>query len=498
MKGCFILQRRFVYIGHEIAQQLMAQGSMDAACAYVQGRDGLTFLTEQNTIAYSELLLDEDIHNGYRDEVLDLEYLRALEKRVGIPTLWQYINPDRIVRSNQLVREYPYDTPQYSHEDMLRMVQVHAKRIEAFLDAEKPDFLFTAQPGAIGTVLLYHLARERGIKTLVVMFPGVEESTCLSERYDRLTFVEESVERHRTKSLEQVPCVKEATTFIKSFRTKPRSYSQVYDAVPPPIRSAHFRFLLPQRLVQSVKVLFDVYATWKTQRRDYTAIHPVHHIIDRVRRKVRVLVGSDDFYEPVPSDASFAFFPLHLEPEVALTLLSPFLSDQLVAVRLAAQSLPVGYKLVVKEHPQMAGFRPRSFFRELRKIPNVIVANPHVRALDIIPRADLIITIAGTAGFESTLLKKPVVTFGETFYEALSFVKRSDVPSELPALIRSQLDDFRFDDEELTRFVAAILEESARADVPYLWTLESDTDKKKQGLAPFVQLVAHKIKSVDD
>lgn len=423
-----------------------------------------------------------------------MDFLQDLEKRIGIPTLWQYINVDRIVRSGQLVREYPYDTPSYTHEEMLKMVQVHAKRIAAFLDREKPDFLFTAQPGAIGTILLYHLARERGIPTLVVMFPGVEARTCLSRRYNRLTFVEDAMQKHNSLAREKVPYWKEAEEFIKSFRSAPRVYSQVYNAVPAATRSAHFKFLVPRNFLRSIKTIFGMYVYWRQNKDDYSAIHPVHHVLDRIKRKSRLLIGYDDMYGQLPSDVPFVFFPLHLEPEVAITLQSPFFSDQLAVVRHVAQSLPAGYKLVVKEHPQMLGFRPRSFFKELRKIPNVVVVHPRLRALDIIPRAELIVTLAGTAGFEAVLLKKPVVTFGEVFYNALSTVKRSLIPEELPGLVRSQLNHPRFDEEELTRFVAAILEESAEVDVPYLWTQESDEQKKREGLAPFVALVAKKIK----
>ncbi len=497
MKGCFVLQRRFAYIGHELVRHLIEKGVIQDACAYVQTRDSFEFLTEQSDMKYSALLFDEDIHEEHRTEKLDMDFLRDLEAKYGQPTLWRYLNVDRIVRFRQLVREYPYDTPSYSHEDMLRILQVQAKRISAFLAKEKPDFLVTTQPGAIGTVLLYHMARVHGIRTLVIILPGLETLTSLSERYDRLTFVEETAARYRGLQNDDIPEWGAAKEAIRSFRAKPRAYSQVYDAVPSADRSAHFRFLMPRGFLESIRWFVRMCLQWlrdPRRRRDYTTINPWVYILDRIKRKGRILIGYDDFYSPFQKDIPFAFFPLHLEPEVALTLLAPFASEQLPVIRQVAQSLPVGYKLVVKEHPVMVGFRPRSFYRELKKIPNLILVHPRIKATDILPHARLVTTISGTAGFEAVLLKKPVITFGEVFYNALSFVRHSEVPAELPALVASQLSDFRFDEDELIRFVAAILKESVSVDLAYIWTLENDTLKKRQGLTGLADLIAEKVR----
>ena len=207
------------------------------------------------------------------------------------------------------------------------------------------------------------------------------------------------------------------------------------------------------------------------------------------------VIGYNDLYSPFQEDTPFAFFPLHLEPEIALNLLAPFASEQLPILRQVAQSLPVGYKLVVKEHPLMVGFRPRSFYRELKKIPNLVLVDPRLRAVDIISHARLVTTITGTAGFEAVLLQKPLITFGEVFYNALSFVKHSEVPAELPALVASQLSDFKFDEDELTRFFAAILKESASVDLAYIWALEKDnTLKKREGLTDLADLIARQVR----
>src|SRR3989338_6917129 len=129
MKICFFLQRRFAYLGHNLAIILKEKYGVSDFCGYVNLRSSFNFLSSQKDIKYSNLLLDEDIQKKYKEETLDLNYLQWLEKEYGTPNLWPYIAVDRIIMSNQLLREYPYDKPPYTHEEMLRLLQVMSKSI---------------------------------------------------------------------------------------------------------------------------------------------------------------------------------------------------------------------------------------------------------------------------------------------------------------------------------------------------------------------------------
>ena len=128
MKGCFLLQRNFAYIGQYLAQTLQKKYGVEEFCGYVSLRRSYDFLKNQKDIQYSALLLDEEIHKEYTEAVLDLPFLKTLEMEYGIPTLWRFIAVDRTVMNNQLVREYPYDTTPYTHEEILKITQVKAKK----------------------------------------------------------------------------------------------------------------------------------------------------------------------------------------------------------------------------------------------------------------------------------------------------------------------------------------------------------------------------------
>ena len=124
MKACLLYQRRFTRVAHEIAKRLRDDYGVTEFCGYVYLHSSYDFLKNQKDISYSSLILDEEIHERYKTEKVDWDYLKKIEQEYGIPNLWPYISVDRTIRYDMPMREYPYDTPKYTHEDMARIFQV--------------------------------------------------------------------------------------------------------------------------------------------------------------------------------------------------------------------------------------------------------------------------------------------------------------------------------------------------------------------------------------
>src|SRR3989344_2952765 len=260
VKGCLVLQRRFAYLGHELAILLKEKHGISEFCGFVHERDGYDFLTKQTDLAYSGLILDEDIQKRNRGEKLDMEYLRDFEREYG--NLWEFITVDRVIRQGQLVREYPYDTPPYTYEEMLRIVQVYAKALLAFVDAQKPDFLFVYQQGALGTLMLCAIAKKKGVPTIFVVPSITENRTVVSERYDRLTWIEERFRESLKKNAHAVEGYEEARTFIETFRKKPVMYSTVYSSLIKHGKWKQFDFLSPRNLKRTYSYIRLAITQW--------------------------------------------------------------------------------------------------------------------------------------------------------------------------------------------------------------------------------------------
>ncbi len=497
MKVAFLLQRRFAYIAHNLALWLKEKYGVTDFCGYVYLRSSYDFLKKQSDIQYTSLLLDEDVHKEYHQESVNLGYLCQLEQEYGLPTLWPYITLDRIIMYNQLVREYPYNTPRYTHEEMLRIFQVKARALINFIEREKPEVFIFPNIGGIGALLLYEIAKKKGIKTLVVSPAMVQNLYLFSETYDVFTDVNTIFARNMAGGANRHH-QQQAEAFLKDFRNKPQTYHPLITrARQQTSRRRQLQFLAPRALLRSLRWFVHVIYYFITEYKyhDYSfAMQPWFYLIDRIKRKTRNLIGNADLYDPYTPEEDFAFFPLHIEPEVSTLLQAPFFTDQINLIRQIARSLPVHFKLYVKEHPLMVPYRPRRYYREIKKIPNVKLINAATSSFDIISHAKLITTITSTVGWEGIILKKPVITFGDCFYNVLSPITRCRKIEQLPYLIKEKLTAGAPDnDTELINFIAAIFEDSIPLDLQHMWEEETDESNKKRGLEPLADLIAKKL-----
>ncbi len=497
MKGCFVLHRRFAYLGHYIARHLKDRKSVQEFCGIVYTKPSLDFITAQTDIEYGTLLYDEEIHARYKTEKLDPAYLDALEKEYGLPSLWPYLAVDRIIMSNQLVREYPHDWPRYSHEDMLRLLQVYAKAVTEFLDKERPDFVFFSAICTTSSFLLYHMAKKRGIQTLVVQMASTKNRYIVGETYDSFTGVDELFHGDRS-ALANLPERKEAETFLREFRERPTPYYDKSTPTQQPVgRHRQFRFLNPRYGLGTARVLLNNLREHfsRTHKDEYSYIGPWTYFKDASKRKLRNFIGLNDLYDEfTPKQDDFVFFPLHLEPEIALLLQAPFQTDQVNLIRQIARSLPVHHKLYVKDHPEMAQYRPRSFYKAIKRNPNVKLIDASISSFHITPHAKLITTITGSVGWEALMFKKPVITFGHVFYNSLPMTTFCDRMEQLPLIIKERLAHDLHDEEELVSFLTALFKDSAELNLHHLWMDEPSFERKMDGVKPLADALAKKIR----
>jgi len=495
IKVCFLLQRRFAYVGHRLAIILKEKYGINRFCAFVSQRSSFEFLKKQKDINYTSLLLDEDIHENYKNEVIDWEYLGKIEKEYGVPNLWPYIAIDRVVMSNQLVREYPYDKSPYAYEEMVKIFQVKAKAIINFFEKEKPNVVFSTVVASISSMLLYYVAKKKGVKFLLSDSTRIKGGCTLTEDYKRYTYVEKEFNELMAKRKKSQK-TQEAREFLKEFRSEPTTFLYYSpNELNKSFRLQPLKWLSPKSVWRTINWFFKLTANYLAgKKRDYTDEKPLGSLIDKIKRKVRTAAGLKGLYNEVNLDENFVFFPLHYEPELSLSLFAPFWQNQINLVRQMSVSLPLNFKLYVKEHPGMVGYRTRSYYKELKKNPNVKLVNPIVPSYDLIKKARLVLSISGTIGWEAVLLKKPVITFGDVFYNKLSFVKKCEKIEELPYLVKSQLENFNYNEEELELFVAAMLEESADVGLLRIWEKGDESEEtKKKKLTLLADLIARKI-----
>jgi len=408
----------------------------------------------------------------------DIAKLKFYEKKIGDPVLWDAIVADRhIYFGKKTTMEQDYRT-RFTQEQMLAILQVSIEEMEAFFDRLQPNVVIGFICVTVGEYLAYLIARSRNIKFLNLRPTRVrnyfyagesvrDPSAKLVNEYTQM--VERSVPEPRRK---------EAIFFLEEVRRTHAMYEGVSLSTGTALRRGDSKNVSkPNQISRKLDTLrrkagqfFLHYVGRYRYDNCYPGIfYPI--FFNKVKRPVRMrlierymkrrYVGHNEL-----ELIDYAFFPLNKEPEVALLVHSRCYLNQIEVARNVAKSLPVGMKLLVKEHPGGQGYHPLSFYRKLLAIPNVVLAPPQMESRKLVEKACLIALIRGSIGFEALIMKRPVIHFGYAPFGMLpdSMVRHNTALDRLSWEIRDLLENHMHDEGALIAYVAAVMELSVAVD----------------------------------
>ena len=420
------------------------------------------------------LLKEWDIIRESKRVKPDVPLLSRYEKEIGWPLLWNALVADWRIYFGKL---YAYDQdyrPRFSHEQMLSILQTGLKRMEALFDEVQPDFIVSFHCVTLGEYLSCLFARSRNIPLLNLRPTRIRnyfyagESVMEPSDYLRGTY-EELLRSGMAPSLRN-----QAAGYLRDVRETHALYEGVVPPSNKPPAGARSRTKTsPSAAGKVIALLAREYQYRFGEYRDDNHVSgfigPLvgHRIVRPWRARLMekrlggLYVKSDDL--PL---LNYAFFPLHTEPEVTLLVYSKPYLNQIEAARLLSHNLPVGMKLIVKEHPWSIGKRPLAYYRKLLDIPNVMLAHPSLTSRELISHSRLVTVIAGSIGFEGLMLSKPVIVLGGAPFSFLpsSMIRHADNPNLLGHEIRDLLENYQFKEDALLAYIAAVMSSSVRVD----------------------------------
>jgi hypothetical protein len=141
------------------------------------------------------------------------------------------------------------------------------------------------------------------------------------------------------------------------------------------------------------------------------------------------------FDEATLRDMRYVFVAFHKDPEQALNYQAPFWSNQLNTAALLSGSLPAGYQLLLREHRRNIGRRPTDFYRQLLRMPGVVLIDGLDDQFKYIANAGLVVTENGSTGWEALMLGRRVLTLDNTFYDGAKLAQRVRDPENLATAI---------------------------------------------------------------
>jgi hypothetical protein len=474
----FFLNHTEKYLGSALAAALKKYYGVEKISVYTPTYDIKKFLTQQRDIEYANIFCAEDEDDltfgpNSLEQNVDLHFLREMEDKYGIPNLWLLVEADR-----DITAKYAQKTP--SFKENLRFLQTAFRQALTITKKFKPDCIVFCCIANMFYYISHVVAKKEGIPSFQfhVANLGYSSRTILGEGASWVL-------PKRTLSLFDdlkaddylPPDVRSIKTLLHQYRSSHRSDRLEYKSS------------ISKSLRRIALTLFrNTTGFGKANAYQWTSLKSTRQVVkeELVRRIRPWLLNRSRIYSDPDYSEDYVYFPLHLEPEMATMVQAPFFVDQQYLIESIAKSLPIGYKLYVKEHPGMynrSGFRPIAYYRRILVHPNVTLIRPEVPSFGLIKNARLVITITGTAGMEALVLKKPVILFGDIHYRELDLAICCREISKLPHIIRKTLSTHSHDERQLLQYLYALHETSTDVDYVQLSTMKPPA--KNRLLSPF-------------
>ena len=156
------------------------------------------------------------------------------------------------------------------------------------------------------------------------------------------------------------------------------------------------------------------------------------------------------FFDKVP-EGDFIFFPIHLPYDAQICVRNPMFYDQETIIQNLSDAAPPNCSIVVKAHPYNSGRVIEKTYKLCKKLKNVKIVNTGISSFELIKKSKITSVINSTGGLEAIILKKPLLVFGNAYFQhyknAININDINSLPSILNNLFLDQPEDKSFDDE---------------------------------------------------
>ncbi|AJA92832.1 hypothetical protein A7X95_06035 [Candidatus Nitrosopelagicus brevis] len=351
----------------------------------------------------------------------NLDYLKKFEKEYDINLQQLAINERIFYRFN--------DFYNFSSDEILNILEYECRLFEEIIDKAKPDFFLTPLTAFHHHQLFYEMCRKKDIKTLVIYMSKFGHRCVISQEVNKLDFEPQ----------------------LNSFESMGRNFNELLD---------NFQSFNISKQIDDYKKSFGgskltkiqavsnfLFYNYSTNKTHYTYYgRKRSKVVLNEIKKNNLVRNRKSFIDKkllkkIPKNYKLVYYPLHIEQERNLLIAAPFYINQIELIRNIVQSLPIEYKLIVKEHPaqETREWRNISEYEEIMDIPNVFLMHPEVSSNEILKKSSLVITIGGTSGLEANFYQIPSIILSEMDYSVLPSTEFVNNIQDLPEKIKQSL-----------------------------------------------------------
>ena len=354
----------------------------------------------------------------------DINYLKSIEEKYKI-NLWQIALTERL-----FLHYNKYHI--FSRNEILSILESECKFFEKVLNEVNPDYMIILMTDVQHLRVLYDMCKSRNIHILL---------TKRSRFGFRWMITDQNKLQNLTKYLEKPQNENRTLEELQNYLKNYDPFKQGKELVQKQAISVT-KFLTKS----GVKSLFGFVSSTEDRERLYGAGRTRTKIFTKmisliIKTRQREYFIDRHFLKKVPTKEKFVYFPLHDEPEGVVFLSTPYYINQLDVIKNIAKSIPIDYKLYVKEHQIMKKrrWRPISYYKEILNLPNVKLIHPCVENSELMKNCSVVATIVGTAGIEAAFYLKPSINLADSGYSMLPSVHHLKSMEDLPQTIRKAL-----------------------------------------------------------
>jgi len=415
-KRILVFQQRGwgIKMGHYLAKQMQKEGCTLAALTFKKSTHAYT--VNQTEVKYDFIVNDDEIaENPEKYLGNDVFSLSEICKELGVDTVWPFITTLRhYVRTYK--DKYYYGFKQnMSDEEMVSYMFAVFKYMKYFFDEFRPDVIVAPIFGDLRHIFFNCYAKKNGIPMIAVIDSKIRDHHIFTRSYSYLNNKGMFYDRIDELNNGKVDSVnrERARKYIHEFRKKfiRPEYTEFN------LRKKSFR----DRIREQIDLFRDIY---ERMRKPLSEENPARLGVNPGNKPVHILVRDHVehirnerymkrfSYYPFEKLGKFAYFPLQVQPEMTIDVMAPYFNNQIETIRQCAQSLPDDYTLVVKEHPEGIGRRPRSYIDKINRTPNVKLIDYRTSTSQVLENTDLVISVSSTTAAEAAFYSKPVIQLG--------------------------------------------------------------------------------------
>lgn len=405
-----------------------------------------------------------------KHEKPDIDLITRYEKAIGNPTLWGPLVCDRRIYLGRRCKQRQDYHPRFTHDEMLNILQVALVNIERQFEEVQPDIVFSLVPVTFGDYLYYLFAKAKEIPILFIATTKIKNYVSLFS--DIFGCPQHILEGYRQYEAGQYHdnWLAEAEEYIQSVRSEHVRYEGMIllsgKAGKQPGKFKNLFSGMSKLLKREFNYIFGEYKQDNHIPGIFMPILYSKFLSPLKGKYINASLSKHYLSETDLRSINYVFYPLHSEPEIALTIHGKPYQNQIEVIRNISQNIPVGMKLVVKEHPRSIGYRPRGYYRKILEIPNVLLSNPYLESKVLVQNAEIVVTVSGFVGFEAIMFQKPIITLGYRPFNMLpdSIIRQVKDLNRLGIEIKDLMENYEYIEKSVINYVAATIRESVPVD----------------------------------